>query len=74
MSSPLLKHSIKNAKCLIINICGDSSLSLGQVIDAINDEINPYVSETTNIILGTSVDPTLNNRAVTTIIATGFTK
>lgn len=73
MTSKLLKYPIKNAKGLIINICGDSKMTLGQVIDAMS-VINEYVNPDTNIVMGTSIDESLHNKAVVTVIATGISE
>lgn len=71
IGSKLLKTPLRNAKRLIVNVCGNSQLSLGNVIDAM-DTVNKFINPNANIIMGTSVDESLSNQAIVTIIASGL--
>ncbi len=69
VSSPLLETSIQGATDVIVNICGDVGLN-----DA--NEATSYVQDMTgadaNIILGITVDETMDDEVSVTVIATGL--
>lgn len=70
-SSPLVDKSIAGARGFILNLTGDSTLSIGEVNDAmeyIYTNTNPDV----NIILGTVIDEDKKGEVQATIIATDF--
>lgn len=72
ISSPLLEESsIDGAKGVLINITGNSSLSLHEVNDAAS-LVRDAAREEANIIFGSVIDPDLDDEVVVTIIATGF--
>ncbi len=71
VASPLIDKNLKGARGIVLNLTGDSSLSLYDV-----DEATRYIVESTdpevNVILGTVEDPTMNGAVQATIIATDF--
>ena len=70
--SPLLDStSITGAKGVLLNISGNSSLSLHEV-GAASQIIYEEAHEDASIIVGSVIDSSLNDEIVVTIIATGF--
>jgi len=69
--SPLIEKGLKGARGVILNLTGDSSLSLYDV-----DEATRYImdnsDEEVNIILGTVIDNSMGGKVQATIIATDF--
>jgi len=71
ISSPLLENmNINGAKGVLLNISGGSSLSLQEIHEAAS-VIYEQADENANIILGSVIDPTLNDDVIVTVIATG---
>lgn len=72
ISSPLLEDvSINGATGIIVNITGSSSLGLHEVEQA-NSLIQEAAFEDANIIFGTVIDESMNDRVKITVIATGL--
>ncbi len=72
VSSPLLENmSIAGARSVLLNITGGMDLGLQEISEAAS-LIYDQVDEEANIILGSVIDPQMNNEVVVTIIATGF--
>ncbi len=72
ISSPLLEESsIDDAKGILINITGGSSLSLHEINEAAG-LIRDVANEDVNIIFGSVIDPDLDDEMIVTVIATGF--
>ena len=69
--SPLIEKGLKGARGVILNLTGDSSLSLYDV-----DEATRYIMDNSddevNIILGTVIDNSMGDKVQATIIATDF--
>ncbi len=72
VSSPMLETTIEGARGIILNISGDSNLSIGEVSEAAN-LIHGVVDYSANLIFGANTLPELKDEVVITIIATGFT-
>lgn len=73
LSSPLLEHnSLKGARSILLNIHGDSTLSLHEmniIAGYVHDEVHPDA----HIIVGSSINKSSEDDSITlTIIATGF--
>lgn len=73
ISSPLLENmSIHGAKGIIINVTGDSQLSLLEVSEA-SSLVTDLADKDAEIIFGAVIDETKNKKGVrVTVIATGF--
>ena len=72
VSSPMLETTIEGARGIILNISGDTNLSIGEVSEAAN-LIHGVVDYSANLIFGANTVPELKDEVVITIIATGFT-
>jgi len=74
ISSPLMDNiSIVGSKGCLINITGDSSLSLAEAAEAAN-LISEQAGPDANIIFGVVVDEELKDEVKVTVIAAGFQK
>jgi cell division protein FtsZ len=71
IESPLLETSIQGATGVLYNITGSSSLTLLETSEAA-DIIRASVDEDAEIIYGTSIDETMGDAVMITLIATGF--
>jgi cell division protein FtsZ len=72
ISSPLLENmSIVGARGVLLNISGGLDLGLHEISEAAS-VIYEKADENANIILGSVIDPSLENEVIVTIIATGF--
>ena len=72
IKSPLLEEaSIDDAKGVLINITGGSSLSFHEVHEAAS-LIRDAAHEDAEIIFGSVIDPDLDDKITITVIATGF--
>lgn len=72
ISNPLLEDiSIAGAKGVLINITGDTSLTLNEVKEAC-ELVKEQVDENANVIYGTVIDEDIGDNLNVTVIATGF--
>jgi len=71
ISSPLLETTIKGARHMLINIQGDSNMSMFDANDAIQ-LIQEAAGNNANVIYGQSIDDSLDDEIIVTVIATGF--
>ena len=71
ISSPLLETTIDGAKHMLINISGDMNMSMFDANDAIQ-LIQEAAGNDANVIYGQSIDESLEDELVVTVIATGF--
>ncbi|UUX34009.1 cell division protein FtsZ [Fundicoccus culcitae] len=71
ISSPLLEVSIDGAEQILLNISGGADLSLYEAQDA-SEIIAAASTSDVNIILGTSINDSLGDEVVVTVIATGI--
>lgn len=71
ISSPLLETTIDGAKHMLINISGDMNMSMFDANDAIQ-LIQEAAGNDANVIYGQSIDDSLEDELVVTVIATGF--
>ncbi len=70
--SPLLETTIEGATGIIMNFCGNAE---DVILDEINEAaslIREVVDPSANIIFGTSVDDSLQDEIIITVIASGF--
>jgi len=71
LNNPLLDVNYMSAKGALVNICGDSSLTLQEaetVMRILSEELNPD----TEIIWGALIDPELKNTLKVTLILSGI--
>lgn len=74
VSSPLLEDiSIHGAKAALINICAGPDLGMHEFEEA-SSVIHKEVDEDAHIILGMTIDPTMEDELRVTVIATGIGK
>jgi len=71
ISSPLLETTIDGARHMLINISGDMNMSMFDANDAIQ-LIQEAAGNNANVIYGQSIDDTLEDQIIVTVIATGF--
>ena len=72
LNNPLLEEArVEGAKNLLVNICGSEKLTmheLSEIMDIINAGADPDVAT----FFGATIDPSVENKIVVTLIATGF--
>jgi len=73
INSPLLETSIDGAMGVLFNITGGMDLGLFDIYKA-SEFIQKSADTNANIIFGASIDPSLQDDMVITVIATGFEK
>jgi cell division protein FtsZ len=71
IESPLLEMNIQGAKGVLYNISGGTNLTLFETSEAA-DVIRAAADDDAEIIYGTSIDDTLGDGVMITLIATGF--
>jgi len=71
ISSPLMDTSIEGAKGVLVNVCGGLDMTLYE-FDAVSDIINNLADPEAEIIVGSSIDESLEDEIVVTVIATNF--
>jgi cell division protein FtsZ len=71
ISSPLIEDSIDGATGILLNISGGPDLKLFEINEAA-EIVRNASSQDANIIFGSVIDETMNDRIKVTIIATGF--
>lgn len=70
LSNPLTQSTIDNAKAVIFNVKGGEDIGLDEInrsAETIAQRVNPDA----NIIFGTDIDETLEDKVIVTIVATG---
>ncbi|MCR1901187.1 cell division protein FtsZ [Ligilactobacillus apodemi] len=73
ISSPLLEVSIDGAEQVLLNITGGPDLSLFEA-QAASDIVSQAATSDVNIIFGTSINESLEDNVIVTVIATGIDK
>ncbi len=71
INSPLLETTIDGATKVVLNIAGGDDLGLMEIEQA-SELVHQLVSADAEIIFGTSIDPSLGDEIVITVVATGF--
>lgn len=71
INSKLSDHTINEAKSIIVNIKGNSSLTIAEVSE-VSSIINYATDKDTTVIIGTTIDDTIQDKVQISIIATGF--
>ncbi len=72
VKSPLLETTIEGATGIIMNFCGNVDDVVLDEISEAADLIREVVDPSANIIFGTSVDDSLHDEIIITVIASGF--
>ena len=72
IDSPLLETSIRGASYLLVNIMGDDGVGLKEVTKIGELIANSVGTDDVEAIYGTSINESLNDEIVVTIVATGF--
>ncbi|MBP9827275.1 cell division protein FtsZ [Candidatus Saccharibacteria bacterium] len=71
IESPLLEVSVDGARGVLFNITGGLDMSMHEINDAA-EAITKAADDEANIIFGATLDETLDDEIVITVIATGF--
>ncbi len=71
VTSPLLETTIEGAKSVILNVTGGKDLMLNEVNEAAV-LVQGIIDDSANIIFGATIDESLSDEVVITVIATGF--
>ncbi len=71
INSPLLETSIEGARGILLNITGNSDLSLFEINEAA-EIISEAVDPDANIIFGSVIDESMGDQVQVTVVATGF--
>ncbi|MBO6158692.1 MAG: cell division protein FtsZ [Firmicutes bacterium] len=71
IKSPLMDTEINGAKGLLVNICGGPEMSLFEYYE-VSDYIQEKVDEEAEIIVGTTIDTSMEDEIMVTVIATDF--
>ena len=72
ISSELLENmDIKSARGVLLNVCGGADLSLHEINDAAN-VIYDASNANAHVIVGSVIDPTLEDEIIVSVVATGF--
>ena len=69
INSPLLETSIEGAKSLLINVAGGPDLALKEITRGVSS-ITDMLDASANIIYGSSIEESLKDKVVITIVAT----
>ncbi|MEX0963632.1 MAG: cell division protein FtsZ [Pseudohongiellaceae bacterium] len=70
--SPLLEDvNLQGARGILVNITAGENLSLGEFSE-VGDTIEEFASDDATVVVGTVIDPTLENEMRVTVVATGL--
>jgi cell division protein FtsZ len=70
--SPLLEDvNLQGARGILVNITAGENLSLGEFSE-VGDTIEEFASEDATVVVGTVIDPSLENEMRVTVVATGL--
>ena len=73
INSPLLDDiDLQGARGILVNITAGLDLSLGEFAE-VGDTIEEFASEDATVVVGTVIDPELNEDLKVTVVATGLT-
>jgi len=73
INSPLLETSINGAKAVIISFTGDSRMGLKE-IGAAAEYVQSVLDTDANVMFGATIDDSLDNEVMVTVIATGLSE
>lgn len=70
--SPLLEDvNLQGARGILVNITAGENLSLGEFSE-VGDTIEEFASDDATVVIGTVIDPSLENEIRVTVVATGL--
>ncbi len=70
--SPLLEDvNLQGARGILVNITAGENLSLGEFSE-VGDTIEEFASDDATVVVGTVIDPSLNDEMCVTVVATGL--
>ena len=70
--SPLLEDvNLQGARGILVNITAGENLSLGEFSE-VGDTVEEFASDDATVVVGTVIDPTLDNEIRVTVVATGL--
>ncbi len=72
-TNPILESSLSSAKAALVSVSGSSSLTLDEVNEAIKT-IQYLSDKNTDIIFGVTIDESLEDDVVVSVLATGISK
>lgn len=72
VASPLLEDiSLKGARGVLVNITGGSNMSIGE-FEEVGHTVKEYAADNATVVVGTVIDPSLENELRVTVVATGL--
>ncbi|MDA8361215.1 MAG: cell division protein FtsZ [Gammaproteobacteria bacterium] len=72
ISSPLLEDiDIAGARGMLVNVTAGANMSIGEFA-AVGDTIKEFASEDATVVIGTAIDPDMNDEMRVTVVATGL--
>lgn len=72
VSSPLLEDiNLAGANGILVNVTAGTDLTLGE-FNAIGETVKDFASDEATVVIGTSLDPDMNNTVRVTVVATGL--
>ncbi len=70
--SPLLEDvNLQGARGILVNITAGENLSLGEFSE-VGDTVEEFASDDATVVVGTVIDPTLDDEILVTVVATGL--
>jgi len=74
VSSPLLEDiNLSGANGILVNVTAGADLSIGE-FNTIGDTVKDFASDEATVVVGTVIDPDMNNTIRVTVVATGLGK
>jgi cell division protein FtsZ len=74
VSSPLLEDiNLAGANGILVNVTAGTDLTLGE-FNEIGETVKEFASDEATVVIGTSLDPDMNNTVRVTVVATGLGK
>ncbi len=74
VSSPLLEDiNLAGANGILVNVTAGTDLTLGE-FNEIGETVKDFASDEATVVIGTSLDPDMNNTVRVTVVATGLGK
>jgi cell division protein FtsZ len=74
VSSPLLEDiNLAGANGILVNVTAGQDLSIGE-FNEIGDTVKEFASDDATVVIGTVIDPEMNNTIRVTVVATGLGK